>query len=148
MDFAIIHLLSIEECKRSILGHFHLYRGTVLQQRHMRPQQLVLLVRGLLKGEPGTILAAELGLNYLTVLEPRRDLQDQAQQMQADTPLPDEQTETDEMFHNLSIDEPMPFCYRCYTNPSRLVPQPFYHSPCYTRRGSRRNNVVDTHPTH
>ena len=79
---------------------YNLYSGTVFQQRHLRPQQVVLLVRGVLKGEPSTVLAAELGLNYITVLELRRDLQDQAQQMQPDTPLPDEQTESDEMFQN------------------------------------------------
>ena len=79
---------------------YNLYSGTVFQQRHLTPQQVVLLVRGVLKGEPSTVLAAELGLNYITVLELRRDLHDNALQMQPDTPLDDEQTETDEMFQN------------------------------------------------
>jgi transposase-like protein len=79
---------------------YNLYSGTVFQQRHLTPQQVVLLVRGVLKGEPSTVLAAELGLNYITVLELRRDLHDNARHMQPDTPLDDEQTETDEMFQN------------------------------------------------
>jgi transposase-like protein len=91
--------LTVYRCNRCSKT-YNLYSGTVFQQRHLTPQQVVLLVRGVLKGEPSTVLAAELGLNYITVLQLRRDLQDQAQQMQPDTPLPDEQTETDEMFQN------------------------------------------------
>ena len=91
--------LTVYRCNRCAKT-YNLYSGTVFQQRHLTPQQVVLLLRGILKGEPSTVLAAELGLNYITVLELRRDLQDQAQQMQPNTPLPDEQTETDEMFQN------------------------------------------------
>jgi transposase-like protein len=79
---------------------YNLYTGTVFQQRHLTPQQVVLLLRGMLKGEPSKQLAAELDLDYKTVLELRRELQSNAQVLQADTPLPDEHTETDEMFQN------------------------------------------------
>jgi len=79
---------------------YNLYTGTVFQQRHLTPQQVVLLLCGVLKGEPSKPLAAELGLDYKTVLELRRELQDNAQILQPDTPLPDERTETDEMFQN------------------------------------------------
>jgi transposase-like protein len=79
---------------------YNLYSGTVFQQRHLKPEQAVLLLRGVLKGEPSTVLAAELGLNYITVLELRRELQDNARRLQPDTPLSDERTETDEMFQN------------------------------------------------
>jgi len=79
---------------------YNLYSGTVFQQRHLTPQQVVLLVRGFLKGEPSNVLAAELNVNYLTVLQLRRDVQDNARWMQPDTPLLDDQTETDEMFQN------------------------------------------------
>lgn len=60
--------------------------------------QVVLLIRGVLKGEPATILAAELGLNSQTVLSLRHDLHIQAKHLQPDTPLEDNETETDEMF--------------------------------------------------
>jgi hypothetical protein len=60
----------------------------------------VLLIRGVLKGKPATTLAQELELHYSTVLELRHDLQDKACFLQPSTLLPDEWTETDEMFQN------------------------------------------------
>jgi hypothetical protein len=60
---------------------YNLYTGTLFQQRHLRPQQVMLLLRGVLKGEPSNVLANELGLHYLTVLELRRAIQVQAEQM-------------------------------------------------------------------
>ena len=79
---------------------YNLYSRTVFEQRHLTPEQVVLLLRGVLKGEQSTTLAAELGLNYKTVLSIRRDLHNNAIRLQPDTPLPDIQTETDEMFQN------------------------------------------------
>lgn len=91
--------LRVYRCKRC--GQtYNLYSGTVFEQRHLRPQQVVLLIRGVLKGEPATTLAQELALHYSTVLDLRRDLQDNAYLLQPDTPLVDERTETDEMFQN------------------------------------------------
>lgn len=79
---------------------YNLYTETLFQQHHLTPMQVVLLIRGVLKGEPATTLAAELALNYQTVLTLRHDLQAQAEQLQPDTPLDDDETETDEMFQN------------------------------------------------
>lgn len=79
---------------------YNLYSGTVFQQRHLRPQQVVLLIRGVLKGESSLTLAAELALNYKTVLALRRDLQANAHQLQPTSALTDTETETDEMFQN------------------------------------------------
>jgi transposase-like protein len=79
---------------------FNLYSATIFQQRHLTPAQVVLLLRGVLKGEPSTTLATELELNYKTVLELRRDLQSTAQVLQPETPLEDDETETDELFLN------------------------------------------------
>jgi transposase-like protein len=79
---------------------YNLYSRTVFEQRHLTAQQVVLLLRGILKGEPSNTLAAELDLNYKTALEIRRDLHRNAIRLQPDTPLPDAQTETDEMFQN------------------------------------------------
>lgn len=72
----------------------------MFEQRHLTPQQVVLLLRGVLKGEPSNTLAAELDLNYKTVLAVRRDLHHNAIRLQPETPLLDTQTETDEMFQN------------------------------------------------
>ena len=77
-----------------------MYSRTVFEQRHLTPAQAILLLRGVLKGEPSRTLAAELGLHEVTVLELRRDIQNNARLLQPDTPLPDQQTETDEMFQN------------------------------------------------
>jgi transposase-like protein len=79
---------------------YNLYSGTVFAQRHLTPRQVVLLIRGVVKGEPSNRLAAELQLHYTTVLELRHDLQDNARWQQPDTRLTDRQTETDEMFQN------------------------------------------------
>lgn len=79
---------------------YNLYTNTVFQQRHLSPPQVVMLIRGVLKGESANTLAAEIGLNYKTVLALRRALQDNAQHLQTATPLPDPETESDEMFQN------------------------------------------------
>lgn len=79
---------------------YNLYSQTVFEQRHLTPAQAVLLLRGVLKGEPSATLAAELELHYGTVLELRRDLHANARQLQPNTPLSDHQTETDEMYQN------------------------------------------------
>ena len=79
---------------------YNLYSNTVFEQRHIPPEKVVLLLRGVLKGEPATVMARELELHYTTVLELRRDLQDNACLLQPETPLKDERTETDEMFQN------------------------------------------------
>ena len=91
--------LTVYRCNRC-QQPYNLYSRTVFEQRHLTVQQVVLLLRGVLKGEPSTQLATELGLNYKTVLELRRDLQNNAIRLQPDSPLPDAQTETDEMFQN------------------------------------------------
>ena len=54
----------------------------------------------MLKGKPSDMLARELDLNYVTVLQLRRKLQDNAQLLQSADPLPDFEAESDEMFQN------------------------------------------------
>jgi transposase-like protein len=84
------------KCKHT----YNLYSTTVLQQHHLTPPQVVLLLRGILKGETTNELAAELGLSYLTVLTLRRELQQNAECLQPDTPVPDLEAESDELFQN------------------------------------------------
>ena len=91
--------LQVYRCKEC-MGIYNLYSGTVFQQRHLTPEKVVMLLRGVMKGEQSKTIAAELGLHYITVLELRRDLQDNARLLQPDTPLEDDQAETDEMFQN------------------------------------------------
>ena len=91
--------LTVYRCRRC-QGIYNLYTGTAFQQHHVTPMQVVLLVRGVLKGEPATTLSTELGINYQTVLRLRHDLQANAQRLQPETPLLDDETETDELFQN------------------------------------------------
>jgi len=91
--------LKVYRCKdcKSI---YNLYTGTVFEQRQLRPQQAVLLIRGVLKGEPSDVLARELELNYVTVLQLRRKLQENAKLLQSEEPLPDVEAERDKMFQD------------------------------------------------
>jgi len=91
--------LQVHRCRRC-QGIYNVYSGTVFEHRHLRPQQAVLLIRGVLKGEPSKVMAAELGLDYITVLQLRRKLQENAQLLQSENPLPDLEAESDEMFQN------------------------------------------------
>ena len=91
--------LQVYRCNRCERA-YNLYTHTVFQQRHLTPQQVVLLLRGVLKGETSAALADELGVDYQTVLDIRRDLQANAAHLQPDTPLPDHVTESDEVFQN------------------------------------------------
>jgi len=91
--------LPVYRCKRC--GRtYNLYTGTVLEGHHLTPQQVVLLLRGIAKGESTQVLAAELGLSYGTVLTLRHEMQAQAVRLQPETPLPDAEVEADEMFQN------------------------------------------------
>ena len=91
--------LDVYRCK-ACAGTYTLYSGTVFEGRHLRPAQVILLLRGVLQGVSAARLARELGLSRTTVQQIRQQLQDHAVELQPQTPLPDERTETDEMFQN------------------------------------------------
>ena len=94
--------LTVYRC-RACRTAYNLYTNTLFQQRHLTPQQVVLFLRGVLKGEASGTLAAELKVSEQTILDLRRDVQDSARFLQPNTPLPDTHTETDEMFQNASF---------------------------------------------
>lgn len=79
---------------------YNLYTGTIFQGTQWTPEQAVLLMRGISKGETSRELAAELELSYKTVLEMRHKVQNNAKKEQPETPIPDSHSETDEMFQN------------------------------------------------
>jgi transposase-like protein len=81
-------------------GIYNLYSRTVFEGRYFRPAQAVLLLRGVTKGQPSAEIAREIGVSRQTVLEVRQELQANAERHQPQTPLSDNQTETDEMFQN------------------------------------------------
>jgi len=73
----------------------------VFERRRLKPEQVVLLVRGIVKGEQAQILANEVGVCRQTVQAVRAQMQANAQTLQPNNPLQaDEQTETDEMYQN------------------------------------------------
>jgi len=79
---------------------YNLYTGTVFQGSQWTPMQVILLLRGIAKGESTNSLAAELELNYKTVLSMRHRIQANVELEQPNTALPDSHSETDEMFQN------------------------------------------------
>jgi len=79
---------------------YTVYTGTVFANKQLRPAQVILLLRGVCKGESTASLSRELGLAYDTVHHVRQALHANAIRLQPDTALPDAITETDEMFQN------------------------------------------------
>ena len=79
---------------------YTVYAGTLFANKHLRPSQVILLLRGVCKGESTASLARELELAYDTVHHLRQQIQQNARHLQPETPLPDAVTETDEMFQN------------------------------------------------
>ena len=91
--------LTVYRCLRCE-GIYNLYSGTLFEKKHLRPSQVVLLLRGVSRGESSMRLAEELGVSRSTVHELRKELQRNARSLQPEAPLVDEHTETDEMFQN------------------------------------------------
>ena len=79
---------------------YTVYSGTVFASKQLRPTQVILLLRGICKGESTACLARELQLAYDTVHHLRQQIQSNAMRLQPETPLPDAVTETDELFQN------------------------------------------------
>jgi transposase-like protein len=91
--------LTVYRC-RECRGIYNLYSGTIFEARHLRPAQVVLLVRGVLKGESAATLARELGMSRTTITELRHLIQHNAAYLQTEAPLPDNVVEADELFQN------------------------------------------------
>ena len=83
-------------CQRA----YNLYTGTLFAGSNLEPRRGVLLVRGICKGDPATVLAEELALSRQCVHRWRKRLQANAYEMLSPRPVPDSETETDEMFQN------------------------------------------------
>ena len=91
--------LAVYRCQ-NCQGIYNLYSGTVLQGKHLRPAQAVLLLRGVCQGQSSAQLAREIGVARQTVMSIRRVIQSNALQIQPTTALDDDQTETDELYQN------------------------------------------------
>lgn len=91
--------LQIYRCKRCD-ERYTLYTQTVFAGKHYRAEQAVMLLRGITQGEPSAKLARELGVSRPTILLVRHEIQRNAEAELPQTPVPDRETETDEMFQN------------------------------------------------
>ena len=85
-----------QKCQRVYL----LYTGTIFAGSNLEPRRVVLLLRGVCKGEPATLLAEELELSRRCVHKWRKRIQQNAYALLSQTRLRDMETETDEMFQN------------------------------------------------
>jgi transposase-like protein len=86
-------------CKRC-QSAYNLYSGTIFTNSLLPPAKVVLLLRGVCKGESSMALAQELGLSRTSVHEWRHKVQHNGYAMRAQEVLPDACSETDEMFQN------------------------------------------------
>lgn len=85
-----------QKCQRT----YNLYTGTIFVGSNLEPRRVVLLLRGVCKGEPATVLAAELSLSRQCVHRWRKRIQQNAYALLSEAALADLETETDEMFQN------------------------------------------------
>lgn len=78
----------------------NLYSGTIFANSLLPPAKVVLLLRGVCKGESTAALAQELQLSRSSVHQWRHKLQHNGYALRAQEPLSDTHCETDEMFQN------------------------------------------------
>jgi hypothetical protein len=79
---------------------FNIYTGTVFAKTHFKCSEVVLLIRGFLRGESTAQLARELDTTYDNLLYLQHRFMERAASNLCDQPLPDAVTETDELFQN------------------------------------------------
>ena len=84
------------ECQRV----YNLYTGTIFAGSNLDARRVVLLLRGVCKGEPSTVLSEELALSRRCVHRWRHRIQAQAYAVLSQEALLDAEAETDEMFQN------------------------------------------------
>jgi transposase-like protein len=84
---------------------FNLFTGTVLRGTHYTPVQLVQLLRGITNGTPTARLAREMGVDRKWLLDRRHQLQALAERARRQR-LPDQVTESDEMYQNAGEKRP------------------------------------------
>lgn len=79
---------------------YNVYSQTVFEGRHLTPEQVVMLIRGIVKGEQAQTLANEVGICRQTVQAIRTLMHLNAEQHQPGKRLEDKAAETREMFQN------------------------------------------------
>jgi transposase-like protein len=121
IDFPITDLLSDDECavggsaERRLFrkqGYFPAYRcldchgyytllsDTVFEKTHQRPATLVLLLRGIAKGESSSRLSRELGIGRKRVMELRHTIQNNLYETLLTAVMDGHTFEADEVYQN------------------------------------------------
>ena len=77
-----------------------MFTGTPWQGTHLSPAQILLILRGIAQGVPTAKLAREVGISRQHLLRLRHEIQARALAAADRSPLPDDQTEADEMYQN------------------------------------------------
>ena len=91
----------IIKCKVKDCGRiFNLFTNTAFQGTHFSCCKIVLILRGFFQGETTARLSRELGIDRGNLLDIRHKLQKNALLNRPKEPLPDAETETDELFQN------------------------------------------------
>jgi len=81
-------------------GYYTPYSRTVFAKTRQPASKLILLLRGIAKGETTNKLSAELGLNYGWVLELRHRIQAQLLSRLPNEPMEGQRFEVDELYQN------------------------------------------------
>jgi transposase-like protein len=85
---------------RSCDGYYTLLTGTVFEKTRQRPATLVLLLRGIAKGEPTARLARELSIGRARIHEIRKLVQSNLHQRLPSDLLKEKVFEADELYQN------------------------------------------------
>lgn len=80
--------------------YFNIFTGTVFQRGQYPCSKIVMILRGVAKGESTAGLSRELKVDRANLLYLRHELQGNALHNRASAPLPDAETESDEMYQN------------------------------------------------
>ena len=86
-------------CK-ACAGYYTLLSGTVFQKSHQKPSTLVLLLRGIAKGESSARLSRELGLGRKRVMQLRHAVQNNLYQTLPVQTMTGQDFEADELYQN------------------------------------------------
>lgn len=85
---------------RACKGYYTLLTGTVFEKTRQRPATLVLLLRGIAKGEPTARLARELGLSRKQLHTLRRRIQTNLNETSPTAVMRGTAFEADELYQN------------------------------------------------
>ena len=79
---------------------FNMFTDTPWQGTHLGPAQILLILRGIARGEPTATLAREVGISRQHLLRLRHAIQARTLDAADRVPLPDDHTEADELDQN------------------------------------------------